>query len=178
MPEVAECIHQIVVWLAGCHSLPLSSPFTPQARLIYAIFIAPCCADIHGDIDMLVLCLNVRFIHHGSQRRNLRSQDGSWPEPYCVPSPFNRDSFVVPVSDAIRGAKDVLKQHGSQGSGNRFRSSSPAWSANRDCLSACTRPAKQPTRPPAPAARFPAFDRSIQLVGSSQVNGRKRLDDA
>ena len=31
-----------VLWLAGCHSLPLSSPFTPQARLIYAIFIGPC----------------------------------------------------------------------------------------------------------------------------------------
>ena len=37
-------------------------PFTPQARLIYAIFfIAPCCADILSDIDMLVLCLNVLF---------------------------------------------------------------------------------------------------------------------
>lgn len=35
-----------VLWLAGCHSLPLSSPFTPQARLIYAIFIGPCCASI------------------------------------------------------------------------------------------------------------------------------------
>lgn len=50
-----------VLWLAGCHSLPLSSPFTPQARLIYAIFIGPCCASILSDIDMLVLRLHVLF---------------------------------------------------------------------------------------------------------------------
>jgi hypothetical protein len=146
-----------VLWLAGCHSLPLSSPFTPQARLIYAIFIGPCCASILSDTAWCCVYM-CYYIHHGSQRRNSRSQDGVYPEPYMVPLPFDRDAFTVPVSDAIRGAKDVLKQHGSQGSGNRFRSSSPAWSANRDCLSACTRPAKQPIRPPAPAARFPAFD--------------------
>ena len=50
-----------VLWLAGCHSLPLSSPFTPQARLTYAIFIGPCCASILSDIDMLVLRLHVLF---------------------------------------------------------------------------------------------------------------------
>ena len=121
-----------------------------------------------------------------------------------MPSPFNNDSFMVPVSDAIRGAKAVLQLNGSQGSGNRFRSKSrrfknmlssvglpacppparsshPAWSANRDYVSACTRPAKQPTRLPAPAARFPACDsdnNSKTKLLSIGVNGRKRLDDA
>ena len=141
MPEVAECIHRA---LASRLSFP--PPLLPLHP--------PSSADL-CNFHRSMLCY---YIHHGSQRRNSRSQDGVYPEPYMVPLPFDRDAFIVPVSDAIRGAKDVLKQHGSQGSGNRFRSSSPAWSANRDCLSACTRPAKQPIRPPAPAARFPAFD--------------------
>ena len=102
-----------------------------------------------------------------------------------MPLPFNRNSFVVPVSDAIRGAKDVLQLHGSQGSGNRLRSKSPAWSANRDCLSACTRPAKQPIRPPAPAARFPAFDsdnnsktKLLSIGASSLLAAVKSTDES
>ena len=92
----------------------------------------------------------------------------------------------IPSRTACRSRSiDVLKLHGSQGSGNRLRSKSPAWSANRDCLSACTRPAKQPIRPPAPAARFPAFDsdnnsktKLLSIGASSLLAAVKSTDES